>query len=416
MYAGIADNKASAMWVRITDNNSGEFNDYYYYHLNDYAEKQEVTIGEYTTDADALLVEEDENGNVISVFIYNGTYVKSPFFADEYLFKSETPKTLGYKLNGSSMAEISTDKVINDPDNLRTAFVEEDLKDLTIYTGTSSKGALFNTNIVSGTSKSGGYLYFGDEPVVEGTEEETTGNNKEDNNKPNHGGGGGGGGGGAVVKPPVEDDDKTDEGEVTPVDPVIPVDPNPATPSYDDVDEDDWYFDYVEELTEKGIVSGDGTGNYAPNSNVTREQFLKMLIEAADIEAEEGENTFVDVISDAWYKPYVLKAKNFGIVNGISETEFGIGSNITRQDMAVMISRIIEKLGIEMDVAEVDVFADDAIVSDYAKEAVTFMKSIGLIEGYNNEFRPKDNLTRAESAKVISELLKLIEENAKITE
>ncbi|MBR2876648.1 MAG: S-layer homology domain-containing protein [Clostridia bacterium] len=36
------------------------------------------------------------------------------------------------------------------------------------------------------------------------------------------------------------------------------------------------------------------------------------------------------------------------------------------------------------------------------------MKSIGLIEGYNNEYRPHDNLTRAEAAKVISELLKLI--------
>ena len=51
------------------------------------------------------------------------------------------------------MVEISTDKVLNDPDNLRTAFTEDDLKDMTIYVGTSSKGALHNTNIVSETSK-----------------------------------------------------------------------------------------------------------------------------------------------------------------------------------------------------------------------------------------------------------------------
>lgn len=133
-----------------------------------------------------------------------------------------------------------------------------------------------------------------------------------------------------------------------------------------------------------------------------------MLVEAADIEAVEGENTFEDVKSDAWYKPYVLKAKNFGIANGISDVEFGIGSNITRQDMAVMISRIINKLGLEIDKKDVLAFADDSAVADYAKESVLFMKSIGLIEGYDKEFRPKDNLTRAEAAKVISELLKIL--------
>lgn len=188
-------------------------------------------------------------------------------------------------------------------------------------------------------------------------------------NKPSSGGGGGGGG--SSVKPPVADDKE-------------------------DVNAED------------DIVAGDESGNFNPNDNVTREQFLKMLVEAADIEAVEGENTFEDVKSDAWYKPYVLKAKNFGIANGISDVEFGIGSNITRQDMAVMISRTINKLGLEIDKKDVLAFADDSAVADYAKESVLFMKSIGLIEGYDKEFRPKDNLTRAEAAKVISELLKIL--------
>ncbi len=397
---GIADNKASAMWIKITNNNSGEFSNYYYYHLNDYTAKQEVKIGEYTTDAEALLIEEDEKSDAVSVFIYNGTYIKSPFYADGYLFKSETPKTLGYKLNGSSMVEISTDKVINDPDNLRTAFTEEDLKDLTIYVGTSSKGAMYNTNAVSGTSKSGGYLYFGDEPIVVGTEKEGTNTDKEDN-KGSHGVGGGGGGGGAAVVPPVVEPPVVEPPIAEP-----PVDIKPVV-SYTDVNENDWYYSYVTELTEKEIVSGDGTGYFNPADNVTREQFLKMLVEATDIETEEAENTFADVLSDEWYKPYVLKAKKFGIVTGISKTEFGIGSNITRQDMAVMITRTIEKLGIETETEKAEAFADNDKVSDYAKDAVMFMKSIGLIEGYNNEFRPLDELTRAEASKIIFELMKL---------
>ena len=73
-----------------------------------------------------------------------------------------------------------------------------------------------------------------------------------------------------------------------------------------------------------------------------------------------------------------------------------------------MITRTIEKLGITIEENEVDSFADNNKVSDYAKDAVEYMKSIGLIEGYNNEYRPHDNLTRAEAATVISSLLELL--------
>ena len=55
----------------------------------------------------------------------------------------------------------------------------------------------------------------------------------------------------------------------------------------------------------------------------------------------------------------------------------------------------------------IETFKDYDLISDYAKESVDLMKSIGLIEGYNNEFRPLDNLTRAEASKIIFELLKL---------
>ena len=225
--------------------------------------------------------------------------------------------------------------------------------------------------------------------------------------KNSSGGGGGGGGGGATIKPPVKEEPKEEQTE-----PVTPAEPEkedkPATSvKFSDVKDNDWYFEYVTELAEKGIVSGNGNGGFAPNDNVTREQFLKMIIEATDIEANESENTFADVADD-WYKPYVLTAKNLGIVNGVSDNEFGIGSNITRQDMAVMITRTIEKLGITIEEKEVDAFEDNNKVTDYAKDAVEYMKSIGLIEGYNNEYRPHDNLTRAEAAKVISQLLKLL--------
>ncbi len=81
------------------------------------------------------------------------------------------------------------------------------------------------------------------------------------------------------------------------------------SPEYKDVRVTDWYYEYVKNLSESGIVSGDGTGYFNPDGNVTREQFLKMIIMAADIETDNGEKTFSDVSDDAWYKDYVLTAK-----------------------------------------------------------------------------------------------------------
>lgn len=214
----------------------------------------------------------------------------------------------------------------------------------------------------------------------------------------------GSGSSGSGSRPP-KDEPKPEVKPDLPKEPEVTV--KPAI-TYTDVAEKDWYHSYVTALSEKGIVSGNGNGTFAPQNNVTREQFLKMLLLATGVELKAGANPFGDVDENAWYKEYVLTAKEMGIVNGVSATEFGIGTNISRQDMAVMISRATEKLGIQLSADTVEAFADSDKVSAYAKDAVSFMKSIGLIQGYNNEFRPLDNLTRAEAAKVICSLMELM--------
>jgi len=221
------------------------------------------------------------------------------------------------------------------------------------------------------------------------------------------GGAGGGGGGGAssnnVDKTPIigatdEDVYAQDTPSDTPV----------STGSYKDVKETDWYSEAVKTLTEKGIVSGDGTGNFYPTSNVTREQFVKMILEAIDVEVEKGTHAFDDVVSGAWYEAYIATAVSKGIVNGVGSGNFGIGTNISRQDMAVLIERVLNYKEIEIEKADVEPFADASSVADYAANAVANMKAIGLIQGYNNNYNPKDNLTRAEAATVIASLLKLL--------
>ncbi|MBR5517910.1 MAG: S-layer homology domain-containing protein [Clostridia bacterium] len=392
---GIENNGATAFRLLVTDKQTSETETYFYYHLNDVTKKKNVTIGKYTTDATTMLVQENEYGDVTSLFVYDGTFVEKNDIKDKYLFKSNVGnKVISISMDSGNFVEIATE------DNDISI-----LENITVYTGFDVHAATFNGDRVNSVKKDGPYVFFSEVPLINSTEENPDKNDDDKNSGFGNFGGGsgsggsgsGGGGGGGSVTPSVKDEEEN-KPEVEPE--VIPSVPEVVIPTYNDVTESDWYYSYVTELSSKNIVSGDGTGNFAPNDNVTREQFLKMLFEAADVQVDEAENTFTDV-ADAWYKSYVLKAKNFGIVNGISDTEFGIGSNITRQDMAVMITRMFEAKNLEISDAAAEDFSDADIVSDYAKKSVNFMKAIGLIEGYDNLYRPLDNLTRAEAAKVI---------------
>ena len=145
-----------------------------------------------------------------------------------------------------------------------------------------------------------------------------------------------------------------------------------------------------------------GDGLFEPMECVTREQFVKMLVAALKIDIENAECKFDDVDTEQWYYPYVAAAYQKQIVFGTDENSFGIGTNITREQMAAMCARVMT---VSSD-RTVENFADDADISDYAKESVMLMKKMGIINGdENGNFNPKAYATRAEAAQIIYGIL-----------
>jgi hypothetical protein len=135
---------------------------------------------------------------------------------------------------------------------------------------------------------------------------------------------------------------------------------------------------------------------------------VKIAVEAFEIEiALESRNvTFFDVDANAWYAGYVAKAVSAGLVNGYSDGVFGVGRNITREEMAVIIWRYAENF--ELSGGNAPDFNDNAEISEYAKESVLNLRALGILNGGNgNNFNPKNNATRAECAHIIRNLLKL---------
>ena len=118
----------------------------------------------------------------------------------------------------------------------------------------------------------------------------------------------------------------------------------------------------------KNIISGDGGGTFRPNDNITREELVKIIVTAFGLYDETAQNDFDDVDSAAWYAAYISSARKAGISSGISESRFGTGEPITRQDLITISYRTIS-LFKKLDTSGEITFDDIADFSEYSKEA-----------------------------------------------
>ena len=175
---------------------------------------------------------------------------------------------------------------------------------------------------------------------------------------------------------------------------------------FSDIEDVKWANEAILYLAEKGIVNGVGEDKFNPNGELTREQFAKIIVGAFDCYNENAECVFYDVPEGSWAEKYIASAFEKGLMNGVSETEFGFGENVTRQDAAVVLYRFAKLRGVEMISSEYE-FGDSSQISEYAREAVSAMHGAGIISGMgNNTFSPKNVTTRAQACKMIYEIMK----------
>lgn len=190
-------------------------------------------------------------------------------------------------------------------------------------------------------------------------------------------------------------------------------------PQFTDVAEDAWYHDYVYDLVYRGVVNGMTATTYEPEGKLTRAQFVKLLAcslaDAETLKTYEGKHPFKDS-EGHWAEAYIAWAKDKGIVEGVSATEFAPEAPITREQMATIFGRYALKQGIELPKSEnaAGSFPDADKISEYAREFVELMRIAGILNGYEDgTFRPQGNATRAEAAKLFSLFLSITDKLAK---
>ena len=205
---------------------------------------------------------------------------------------------------------------------------------------------------------------------------------------------GGSGGGGYIASGKT----KTESDEQTPV----------VNMRFIDLDTVPWAYEAISTLADRGIINGRTAELFEPNDKITREEFVKICVKILDLDSSDESVVFSDEIPGEWYCGYLKAAYDSKIVAGKGDGTFGMGEPVSRQDMAVILYNIIKEKAVIKENSTED-FDDADSISAYAKDAVSLLSGLGIINGTgNNMFSPLDTATRAEAAKMAFGILEYV--------
>lgn len=163
------------------------------------------------------------------------------------------------------------------------------------------------------------------------------------------------------------------------------------------------YQKQIEALAERGIISGKSETEFAPDANVTRAEFAAIFVRALGLD-KTGTNTFSDVHESDWFIEDVNTAYHYGIVKGVSETEFNPNGFVTREEAAVQIYRVL--LALNMKNADGKTAIDNINCSSWASEAISYLMQNGILPNDTAFVRAHDAATRGEIADMLYRTLK----------
>ncbi len=190
---------------------------------------------------------------------------------------------------------------------------------------------------------------------------------------------------------------------------------------FDDVtDRHDWAKEAITYLASEEIINGIAEGEFAPDEQVTKEQFAKMLSLALSIEPDENAAaSFVDVPEDSWSFPYIEATKNhFPKELYLPINQFVPARAFTRQEVA---ATIVNGMGLSAKnnlfnagVLEA-MFTDSGDVRSDIKTQVGIAVERGILRGSDNLIRPNDPVTRAEAAVFIHRMMLIRQGKGELT-
>ena len=192
-------------------------------------------------------------------------------------------------------------------------------------------------------------------------------------------------------------------GQVTVTATFVQVEEPAPTEPFVDVNEGDWFYDAVVYAYQNELMDGVGGNRFAPNSETTRAQLVTILYRLEGEPAVSGDLPFTDVEAGIWYTDAILWAAQNNIVNGVSDTEFAPGDDLTRQQLVTILYRYAETKGYDVSAsADLSGYPDADQVQDYAQPAMAWAVAENIIQGMEDgTLKPAGNASRAQIATIL---------------
>ena len=186
----------------------------------------------------------------------------------------------------------------------------------------------------------------------------------------------------------------------------------------------DWARASIEKFSDEGVIEGKGDGKFAPEDNVTRAEFAKMLALTFGIAPSDKKSPYIDVPEEHWAKPYIMAVDTLTVpVWTLDETELSMSvvrylpeQDATREEIAAALVNYYQSVvGMPGTSSFADVlqdkFSDSAEVNDQLYKLVTRAYELGFIKGYDDgTLRPKGSVTRAEAVVMLDRARTIIKQ------
>ncbi|WP_197081073.1 cadherin-like beta sandwich domain-containing protein [Gordoniibacillus kamchatkensis] len=168
-----------------------------------------------------------------------------------------------------------------------------------------------------------------------------------------------------------------------------------------------WAERAIRTFAELDIAHGYGDGTFKPDNQITRAEFAFLLTRAFDIQAggSQADASFSD-LNGHWAQAVIVTLADAGITGGYGDGSFRPDKPISREEMVVMLSRVLNLQALPKD-GDKGSFTD--LGDSYASEQIRAAAQAGIINGMaDGSFVPKQNATRAEALTVLLNALNRI--------
>lgn len=173
-----------------------------------------------------------------------------------------------------------------------------------------------------------------------------------------------------------------------------------------------WGKDAVNDLGSRMVIDGKGDGSFGPESDITRAEFVAILVRGLGLKPENEASPFKDVKASDWYNGTISTAYSYQLINGLKDGSFHPNAKITREEAMVITAKAMTITGLKAKHSAQSIdkvlspFADAEKASSWAHSGIADIIQSGIVTGKSGtKLAPKDYITRAEVASIVKRLL-----------